>query len=82
MKFYKSKVLNDPALKLCRVLLHNPDSPSGGHFEYDHTFRSIRRTFSWQGMKKDVQKKMQECDVCQHNKAELVVPLGLLDPLI
>lgn len=33
-------------------------------------------------MKKDVQKKMQECDVCQRNKAELVVPLGLLDPLI
>lgn len=41
MKFYKSKVLIDPALKLCQVLFHNPDSPGGGHFDYHHTFRSV-----------------------------------------
>lgn len=35
----------------------------------------------WKGMKKDVNKYVEQCDICQHNKTEATRPTGLLQPI-
>ncbi|XP_020249899.1 uncharacterized protein LOC109827316 [Asparagus officinalis] len=45
------------------------------------TLHRLRRVFYWKGMKGDVQKYIQACDVCQRTKGENVASLGLLQPL-
>ena len=44
-------------------------------------YRDMRRTFWWEGMKRDVADFMSKCMVCQMVKAERKHPAGLLHPL-
>ena len=44
-------------------------------------YKDIKRTFFWNGMKKDVAEFVSMCMVCQQVKAEQKKPGGLLHPL-
>lgn len=58
-------------------------SPVGGHSGTERTYKRVKRSFYWKGMKKEVYKYVSECecDVCQRNKTETVASPGLLQPL-
>lgn len=52
----------------------------GGRSGYLKGYKRIPRSFAWPGMKRTVKKCVAECDVCQRNHYEAMVPLGLLQP--
>ena len=60
-------------------LLH--DSPQGGHSGIQATYYRMRLYFYWPSMLKQVQEFIQQCDVCQRNKAEHFPYPGLLQPI-
>ena len=60
-------------------LIHEYHStPSGGHCEGERTYRRIKHSFFWKGLKQDVLKFVAECDIYQRNKHENVASPGLL----
>jgi hypothetical protein len=51
------------------------------HSGFQKTYARARRSFFWAGMKKDILQFVTECEVCQHNKGEMIKSLGVLQPL-
>ena len=45
------------------------------------TYSRIAHNFCWKGLKAVVLKYVQQCDICQRNKADTRKPEGLLEPL-
>ena len=45
------------------------------------TYKRLKASFYWKGLKRATKLFVAECDVCQRNKAETVHPSGLLQPL-
>lgn len=71
---------NDSTLR--STLLHDAhDSPLGGHLGFDKTYDSIRRSFYWPRLARDVKTYINSCDHCQRNKPDLQRPAGLFMPL-
>lgn len=64
--------------QLCEVL-HN--SPEEGHSGIAATTKKIERIFFQPGLKSDLITFIKECDICQRNKIEHSLPLGLLQPI-
>lgn len=64
-----------------KVLLELHTSPIGGHSGFLKTYHRVKKEFFWDGLKRDVQKFVAECLVCQQNKVETIKTLGLLQPL-
>jgi len=56
-------------------------SPAAGHSSYHKTLARAKVNFLWTGMKADIKTFVRECQVCQENKHETVLPAGLLQPL-
>lgn len=53
----------------------------GGHSGITATYNRIKKLFYWPGMKKDVQKYVASCEVCQQAKPEHCKSPGKLQPL-
>ncbi|GJV06154.1 putative mitochondrial protein [Tanacetum coccineum] len=58
---------------------HN--SVVGGHSGALKTQRRMAKEVYWVGMKKDVEKLVAKCDICQRQKYSTMAPNGLLQPL-
>jgi hypothetical protein len=43
-------------------------TPTAGHSGFTKTYDRVKRSFFWDGMKKDIHNFVVECDVCQRNK--------------
>jgi hypothetical protein len=56
-------------------------TPTAGHSGFTKTYDRVKRSFFWDGMKKDVHTFVAECDVCQRNKGETIKSPGTLQPL-
>lgn len=56
-------------------------SALGGHSGVLATYKRLRSLFYWPSMQSDIQRLVQECDTCQRNKTENIVPPGLLQLL-
>jgi hypothetical protein len=63
------------------VLFERHATPTTGHSGFTKTYDQVKRSFFWDGMKKDVRNFVAECNVCQHNKGKTIKPLGTLQPL-
>ena len=63
------------------VLKEFHDSVAGGHSGFFRIDNRISAILYWEGMKKDIQRYVLECEVCQRNKYETLSPAGLLQPL-
>jgi hypothetical protein len=53
----------------------------GGHSGMIVTAKTIGGLFYWKGQQKHIRQFIRECNVCQRNKHENMVSLGLLQPL-
>lgn len=71
---------NDQPLRQHILQLHH-DSALGGHGGMIATLKKLKHIYYWKGLRKDVHKHVQECEVCQKNKVENVSYLGQLQPL-
>ncbi|KAM1172602.1 hypothetical protein ACFX2G_023167 [Malus domestica] len=79
---YKKRVVLSPHSEWrSKILEEHHCTPSAGHQGVLKTYHRIKRSFYWQGMKKDVQHYVADCQVCQQNKVETIAPPGLLQPL-
>ncbi|KAM1757694.1 hypothetical protein ACFX11_006922 [Malus domestica] len=79
---YKKRVVLSPHSVWRRNILEEHHcTPSAGHQGVLKTYYRIKRSFYWQGMKKDIQNYVADCQVCQQNKVETIAPPGLLQPL-
>jgi hypothetical protein len=56
-------------------------TPKTGHSGFTKTYDRVKCSFFWDGTKHDIHNFVTECDVCQHNKGEIVKCLGTLQPL-
>ena len=63
------------------VLYELHATPTTVHSWFTKTYDQDKRSFFWDGMKHDIHNFVVECDVCQHNKGEIVKYLGTLQPL-
>ncbi|WVY93829.1 hypothetical protein V8G54_032917 [Vigna mungo] len=74
--FYRGKlVLPKNSSSLSAIIKEMHESPTGGHSGYFRTFKRIAGVLYWEGMKKDLKEWVQQCEVCQRNKAETLAPL-------
>jgi len=56
--------------------------PIACHSGYERTMHRARRDFYWKGMKKSIKRFIRECPICQRNKQENTLSVGLLQPLL
>jgi hypothetical protein len=57
-------------------------TPTAGHSGFPKTYDMVKRSFFWDGMKREVHTFVDECDVCQRNKGETIKSPGTLQPLL
>jgi len=80
--YYKGRIFLVSGSELKERILHaTHDSPLSGHQGFRKTYMAVRECFTWKGLKGDVLRHVQECEVCQRSKGELTHPAGLLQPL-
>ena len=79
--YYKGKIYLVPESALKRKIIHaSHDSVLSRHQGFLKTYRQIRETFSWKGLKGEVMQHIRECNIFQQNKIEHIHPLELLQP--
>lgn len=64
-----------------KIMLEVHGNSEGGHSGMEKTYKRLKRSFYWKGLKKDVFTFMATCDTCQRNKNETTASPGLLQPL-
>ena len=56
-------------------------SPIGGHSRVYATYQRIKQSFTWKGLKQQVESYVQQCEVCQKAKHVHTHPAGKLQSL-
>jgi hypothetical protein len=80
---YKGRLYLSKQSKLKSMVLYELHAtPTAGHSRFTKTYDIFKRSFFWDGMKHDIHNFVDECEVCQHNKGEIVKYLGTLQPLL
>lgn len=64
-----------------KLLQEYNDFVMGGHSGDLKTYHRLAREWYWMGMRKDVQRYVQECALCQQQKHSTTRPSSLLQPL-
>nr|KYP56033.1 Transposon Ty3-I Gag-Pol polyprotein [Cajanus cajan] len=81
--FFKNKmVIPAKSPWIPKLLDEFHSTPQGGHSGFLRTYRRVPANLYWQGMKTDIMKYVQSCDICQRQKYTTAVPGGLLQPLV
>ncbi|KAL0544414.1 hypothetical protein IC582_019529 [Cucumis melo] len=79
---YKGRVVLSKSSSLIPSLLHTfHDSIFGGHSGFLRTYKRMSGELFWKGMKTDIKKYVEQCEICQRNKSEATKPAGVLQPL-
>lgn len=64
------------------ILKEYHDNPLGGHQGVTRTYRRIRETYNWSGIKKDIKRYISKCVICQRDKLlkpNVRVPMEITD---
>jgi hypothetical protein len=70
-------IVQNSALRT-KIIYALHDNAIGGHSRSMATYHRVKKLFWWKGLKNDVVVFVQQCEVCQHAKAEIVLSPGLL----
>lgn len=63
--------------EIAEILRAHHDSILGGHFGANKTFNSIKKKYTWKGMKRDILKYVSGCEKCQKNKQSIATKMPL-----
>lgn len=63
-----------------KIIKEYHEGYEGGHSGYLRTYKRVARAFNWPRLKSAVKKLVSECDTCQRNHHETILPHGLLQP--
>lgn len=74
-------VISRRSVWIPKLLKEFHETPIGGHSGFYRTYRRMATNLYWQGMKEDICKFVQGCDMCQRQKYLTTTPGGLLQPL-
>jgi transposase InsO family protein len=77
---HQTDISNDRNRQLDVLHTHH-DNVLSGHYGYRKTLDLIMRRYWWKGLRKDVKKYIETCDVCQKSKSGRQSPHGKLIPL-
>jgi hypothetical protein len=77
--FYKDRIYIRPQSPLTHAIIK--EFHAGSHEGFHKMWHRIKSVFYWPGACAQLKAYLKECDVCQRNKAELMLPAGLLQPL-
>lgn len=64
-----------------KILANLHTAAIGGHSGIQVTYQRIKQLFAWPGLRADVVRFVQSCDICQRAKSEHVRYPGFLQPL-
>ena len=78
---YKGKLLLDSTSQLIQLVLKECHLTPMGHRGIHKMMAKVYAAFTWEGLRKDAQQFVQECDICQQVKYSNKVPASLLQPL-
>lgn len=74
----KGKLVVVPTTSFYETIMQYVDSiPKTSHMGYHKTLHRAKLDFYCLGMRKDVKWVVRECQTCQVNKVETVLPTGL-----
>ena len=77
--WYKNQIVLSKQSSLIPNLLHTfHNSVLGGHSGFLRTYKRMSGELHWKGMKTDVKKYVEQCEICQRNKYEATKPAGVL----
>jgi len=80
--YYKDRIYLVPGSHIRQKIMQAAhDSPLVGHQGFLKTYRQVRERFTWNNLKGDILRHVQECGVFQRNKVEHTHPARLLQPL-
>ncbi|KAJ9511978.1 hypothetical protein QJQ45_004438 [Haematococcus lacustris] len=71
----KSPLVKREVLEACH------DAKYAGHMGMSKTWHTVDLSFTWPGMRKDVEDYVRQCDACQRNKPSTRLKAGKLQPL-
>lgn len=77
--YYKSKIALDHDSPLLPIIIKEMHSST--HEGCTKTLHRLRQGFFWKRMLHQVKDFIKNCEVCQKNKAENLLPTSLLQPL-
>ena len=79
---YKGRMVVSQTSTLIPKILHTfHDSILGGHSGFLRTYERISGELYWRGMKAEIKKYVEQCEICQRNKYEATKPAGVLQPI-
>ncbi|KAA0051377.1 T32E20.30 [Cucumis melo var. makuwa] len=79
---YKGRVIISKTSSLIPNLLHTfHDFILEGHSGFLRTYKRMSGELHWLGMKNDIKKYVEQCDICQRNKFEATKPARVLQTL-
>lgn len=82
MLFFKDRlVVAETSSWIPKLMEEFHATPQGGHSGFYRTYRRLASNLFWKGMKGDIMRFVQDCDVCQRQKYLTTAPGGLLQPL-
>ena len=80
--FYKGRQLIAPDPKeFTEIVTQHHDHITAGHPGRAKTLEKIKEKYVWEGMRKDVDQYVDNCETCQRTKPRRDKAFGLLNPL-
>ena len=80
--FYKGRQLIAPDLgEFTEIILRHHDHVTAGHPGRAKTLEKIKESYVWEGMRKDIDRYVDNCEICQRTKPRRDKTFGLLNPL-
>ena len=80
--FYKERQLIAPdPREFTEIITRHHDHITAGHPGRAKTLEKIKEKYVWEGMRKDVDRYMDNCETCQRTKPRRDKTFGLLNPL-
>ena len=80
--FYKGRQLIAPdPEEFIAIITKYHDHVTAGHPGRAKTLEKVKESYIWEGMRKDIDRYMDNCEICQRTKHRRDKAFGLLNPL-